>query len=179
MDFIARDYDMELIAPACEPGAEYWNATAHFHDDLSEAFPYLNARWKDAVYSPGARQITWRYGDHAVAIKSNEITISNLSDRDTAAIEMEKIVAEINNVWLDRENITPAHDSRRRLVAMDIYKLLPQATNCRECGASSCFVFATRIAAGQANIRDCVPLFADPQYAAQRDQLLAMLAEAI
>ena len=26
--FIAKDYEMHLDAPACEPGAEYWNATA-------------------------------------------------------------------------------------------------------------------------------------------------------
>ena len=179
MEFIARDYDMELVAPGCEPGAEYWNATAHFQGDLSEAFPYLNAAWKDVIYSPGARQITWRYGDHAVAIKPNEITISNLPDRDTATIEMERVVAEINNVWLDRENITPVYESRRRLVAMDIYKLLPQATNCRECGVSSCVVFSGRLATGQADIRDCKPLFEDPRYAAQRDQLLAMLAAAV
>jgi ArsR family metal-binding transcriptional regulator len=179
MDFIAREYDMELTTPGCEPGAEYWNATAHFEGDLSEVFPYLNASWKDVVYSPTARQITWRYGDHSVAIKPNEITISNLPDRDTAAIEMERIIAEINNIWLDRENITPLHEGRRRLVAMDIYKLLPQGDNCRECGASSCFVFASRVAAGQIDIRDCKPLFTDPQYAAQREQLLTMLAGAV
>ncbi|MBN1657492.1 MAG: hypothetical protein JXA93_03775 [Anaerolineae bacterium] len=179
MEFIAREYEMELNAPACEPGAEYWNATARFEHDLSDVFPYLNASWKDVVYNPGARQITWRYGDHAVAVRPNEITISNLPDRDTAAVEMERIIAEINNVWLDREKITPVYESRQRLVAMDIYKLLPQEDNCRECGASSCFVFASRVAAGQADIHDCKPLFENPRYAAQRDQLLVMVEGAV
>jgi ArsR family metal-binding transcriptional regulator len=179
MEFIARDYEMELSAPACEPGAEYWNATAHFQGDLSDVFPYLNASWKDVVYNPGARQVTWRYGDRAVAIKPNEITISNLPDRDTAAIEMERIIAEINNVWMDREKITPVHEPRKRLVAMEIYKLLPKVNDCKECGASSCFVFAGKVAVGQADIHDCKPLFDDPQYAAQRDQLLAMVEGAV
>ena len=54
---------MHQEAPACEPGAEYWNATASFKDDISEVFPYLNAQWKDAIYSPGANQLTFRFED--------------------------------------------------------------------------------------------------------------------
>ena len=36
--FIAKDYDMILETPGCEPGAEYWNATARFEDDISDVF---------------------------------------------------------------------------------------------------------------------------------------------
>ena len=51
-----------------------------------------------------------------MALKAREITISNLPDRDLATIEMEKIVAEINRIWMDRENLTPRHTPRKRLV---------------------------------------------------------------
>ena len=131
--FIAKDYELQLEAPACEPGAEYWNATARFQDDISDVFPYLNAQWKGVIYSPAAKQMTWRFEEHAVAIKSREITISYLPDRDSATIIMEKIVAEINQIWMDRENLTPLHTPRKRLVAMEVYQLLPQ-TNCKVCG---------------------------------------------
>ena len=175
--FIAKDYDLKLEAPGCEPGAEYWNATAQFSEDMSAVFPYLNAEWKNVVYSPGAKQITWRTGDRAVAIKPKEITISNLPDRDTATIEMEKVIAEINRIWMDRANLTPLHTPRKRLVAMEIYQLLPQ-TNCKECGAASCFVFAGKLATGQADVKECTPLFEEDQYAEKRRGLLDMLSQA-
>jgi ArsR family metal-binding transcriptional regulator len=175
--FIAKDYTLDLEAPGCEPGAEYWNATARFEDDISAVFPYLNARWKDAIYSPAARQITFRYEGRAVALKPHEITISNLPDRDTATIEMEKIVAELNNVWMDREHLEARHEPRKRLVAMEIYKLLPQ-TNCKLCGQASCFAFASKLTVGEADVQQCTPLFDEPQYAEKRQALLAMLAEA-
>ena len=176
--YIAKDYDLHLEAPACEPGAEYWNATARFEEELSEVFPYLNAELKNVIYSPGAKQITWRYGDRSVALKPHEITISNLPDRDTATIEMEKIVAEINRIWMDRENLTPLYTARKRLVAMEIYQLLPQ-TNCKECGQASCFAFAGKLTVGEADVKQCTPLFADDQYAEKREALLEMLAQAV
>jgi len=175
--FIAKDYDMHLEAPACEPGAEYWNATARFQDDISAVFPYLNAQWKSAIYSPGAKQLTFQMGDRAVALKTNEITISNLPDRDTATIEMEKVIAEINRIWMDRENLTPLDAPRKRLVAMEIYQLLPQ-TNCKLCGKPSCFAFASKVTVGEAGIRECTPLFEEEQYAEKRQTLLDLLSEA-
>ena len=175
--FIAKDYDLHLEAPACEPGAEYWNATARFKDDISDVFPYLNAQWKDAIYSPGARQITFRFEDSSVALKPHEITISNLPDRDSATIELEKILGEINRIWMDRENLTPLSTPRKRLVAMELYQFLPQ-TNCKLCGVPSCFAFASKLTVGEADAAACTPLFEDEQYAEKRQELLAMLAEA-
>jgi len=175
--FIAKDYELHLEAPGCEPGAEYWNATARFEDDISDVFPYLNALWKDVIYSPEAKQITWRFEDHAVATKQHEITISNLPDRDTATIEMEKIVAEINKIWMERENLTPLYTPRKRLVAMEIYQLLPQ-TNCKVCGEPSCFAFASKVTVGQADIQACTPLFDEEPFAEKKQGLMAMMAEA-
>jgi ArsR family metal-binding transcriptional regulator len=175
--FIAKDYDLHLDAPACEPGAEYWNATATFQEDMSEVFPYLNAQWKDAIYSPAAKQITFRYEDRSVALKSHEITISNLPDRDLATIEMEKILADINRIWMDRENLTPLYLPRKRLVAMEVYQVLPQ-TNCKVCGQPSCFAFASKVTVGEAEAAACTPLFEEAQYAEKRQLLLDMLAEA-
>jgi ArsR family metal-binding transcriptional regulator len=176
--FIAKDYDLHLEAPGCEPGAEYWNATARFGEDLSPVFPYLNAQWKDAVYNVPAQQITWRSGGRAVALRAGEITISNLPDRDTATIELEKIVAEINRIWMDRDHLTPLYTPRKRLVAMEIYQLLP-GTNCRACGQASCFVFAGKLTVGDVDVHDCTPLFADEEYAGKRQGLVAMLEEAV
>ncbi len=173
--FIVKDYEMSLEAPACEPGAEYWNATARFKEDISAVFPYLNAQWKNAIYSPGANQITYQTDDRAVALKPHEITISNLPDRDSATIEMERVIAEINRIWMDRENLTPLHTARKRLVAMELYQLLPQ-TNCKLCGQPSCFAFASKLTVGEAELSACTPLFDEAQYTERRAALLDMLA---
>ena len=173
--FIAKDYELNLEAPGCDPGAEYWNATARFQDDISAVFPYLNANWKNAIYSPAANQITYQTASRAVALKSHEITISNLPDRDAAVIEMEKVVAEINRIWMDRGNLTPLHTPRKRLVAMEIYQMLPQ-TNCKVCGQATCFAFASKITVGEENVGACTPLFGEVQYAEKRKSMLEMLA---
>ena len=102
--------------------------------------------------------------------------ISNLPDRDTATIELEKIIADVNRIWMDRENIIPRHTPRKRLVAMEIYQLLPQ-TNCKRCGEATCFAFASRLTVGEADVKACTPLFDEAQYAEKRQSLVAMLAE--
>ncbi len=173
--FIAKDYELSLEAPGCEPGAEYWNATARFQEDISEVFPYLNALWKNAIYSPAANQLTYQLEDRAVALKPREITISNLPDRDAATIEMERVIADINRIWMDRENLTPLHTARKRLVAMEVYQLLPQ-TNCKVCGQPSCFAFASKVTVGEVDSKACTPLFDEAQYAEKRKALLDMLA---
>ncbi len=175
--YIAKDYDLRLDAPACEPGSEYWNATAHFQDDISDVFPYLNAQWSGVIYSPAARQLTYQHKGRAVALRAHEITISSLPDRDSATILMEEIVAEINRIWMDRGNLTPLHTARKRLVAMEVFQSLPQ-TNCRICGQPTCFAFASRLTVGQADVRDCSPLFDEDQFAEKRQVLLDMLAQA-
>jgi ArsR family metal-binding transcriptional regulator len=175
--FIAKDYDLHLEAPGCEPGSEHWTATARFQDDLSPAFPYLNALWKDAIYNLPAQQITWRFGGRAVALKAREIVIGGLPDRDTATVELEKILADINRIWMDRDNLTPLYTPRKRLVAMEVYQLLP-GTNCKACGQASCFGFAGKLTVGEVDVRDCTPLFDEEQYAGKRQALLAMLEEA-
>jgi acetyl-CoA decarbonylase/synthase complex subunit gamma len=40
------------------------------------------------------------------------------------------------------------------LSGLEIYKLLPQ-TNCKECGYPTCLAFAMKLAAKQAELKDC------------------------
>ncbi len=175
--FIIKNYELRLETPGCAPGAEHWNATARFDYDISAVFPYLNAVWKGAHYNPRAQQLACRIEDRAVAFNPGAITISNLLDRDTATVEMEKLIAQINRIWMDRDLLTPRYTARKRLVVMEIYKLLPQ-TNCKLCGRPSCFAFASQVTVGAAEPEVCMPLFGEELYAHQRQALLEMLAEA-
>ena len=175
--FIIKDYELRLEPPGCKPGAEHWNATACFDYDISAVFPYLNAVWEGALYNPPAQQLACRVEDRAIAFKPREITIGSLPDRDTATVEMEKLIAKVNRIWMDRDLLTPRYTARKRLVAMEIYKLLPQ-TNCKLCDQPSCFAFASQVTVGAAGAEVCTPLFGEAQYAQQRQALLEMLTEA-
>ena len=173
---LLQSYHLDLFAPPCDPGAERWSAKAALDDDIGDALPYLNATIKRAIYNHAALALTWRMGGHTIAVRPREIAISNLLDKDAAAIEMKRMVDLINRTWERRAEITPSIEMRQRLKPIEVYKLLP-ATNCKECGQPTCFTFALRITAGEAEPEQCTPLFTGP-YREKRAQLLARLESA-
>ena len=59
---------------------------------------------------------------------------------------------------------------------MAVYKRLPQ-TNCRECGAPTCYTFPLKLAASQKKVADCPPLYTS-QYAENLRALQAMVIDA-
>jgi len=171
------DYELTLTCPPCDPGSERWSAFAALKGDISEALPYLNAVWPDAVYDHGAKVLTRRAGGHAVAIRPQEVAVGNVLDRGDAQRLVEELIAQINDVWARRGEITPRIEKRRRLTPMDVYRLLPK-TNCQACGEPTCFIFATKLVAGLVKLRDCA-LLQDPEYAEQWAKLEAQFAPAI
>ena len=173
---LLQSYHLDLFAPPCDPGAERWSAKAALDDDIGDALPYLNATINRAIYNHAAHALTWRMGGHTIAVRPREIAISNLLDKDAAAIEMKRMVDLINRTWERRAEITPSIEMRQRLKPMEVYKLLP-ATNCKECGQPTCFTFALKIMAGEVELERCAPLFTDA-YCEKRAQLLARLESA-
>lgn len=167
-------YDLEVFTPPCEPGAERFSAVAHLSVDIHEVLPYLNATLRGAVYEPAVPSLRWTKAGHYVVFQPNQIAVSNVEDREAAIKEIEGIIALVNRTWERRDQIEPNYETRRRPTGLELYKLLPR-TNCKACGEASCFAFANRLAAGQVRLEACTPLFEDPQYAAQREELAAML----
>jgi ArsR family metal-binding transcriptional regulator len=170
---LLQTYSLNVFSPPCEPGAERWSVKAALDDDIGDALPYLNATLKGAIYNHAARALTWRMGGHAIAIRPREIAISNLRDQDAAATEVQRVADLINRTWERRAEMTPSVEMRQRLKPMDVYKLLP-ATNCKACDQPTCFTFALRVTAGEAQLEQCPPLFAEA-YREQREKLLALL----
>lgn len=64
---------------------------------------------------------------------------------------------------------------KKRLNAMAIYKLLPK-TNCRVCGEPNCMAFAVKLLNRSAKLEQCTPLFEDPKYKENGEQLTEMFA---
>ena len=175
---LIEKYDLEVLTPPCEPGAERFTAKARLVTDIREVLPYLNATLRGAVYFPdagaeySAPALTWKKAGHNIAFHPYEIAVSNAVDRDSAQKELDGLIALVNRTWERRAEITPSYEVRRRPTIMDVYKLLPQ-TNCKQCGQPTCYTFALKLVAAQKKLDDCPPLF-DPHAEGRADKLAAL-----
>jgi len=173
---LIEQYEIRLESPPCDPGSERWSAFARLNTDISAVLPYLNARLQGAIYDHKAQVLTWRTGGRAVSVRPYEIAVSNLQDRAEAEAIVKRMVDLVNETWEQRGQIQPSLVKREPLRALDVYKLLP-GSNCKACGQPTCFTFALKLAAGQADIASCAPLF-EEAYREKREQLLQMLESA-
>lgn len=170
---LIRGYQLELISPPCDPGAERWSAFARLEDDIREALPYLNAVWAGAIYDHAAGNLTWQADGRAISVRPHELAVSNLMDKSEAGEVVARLVETINDIWKRRTEIASSTRKRERLRALDVYKLLPGG-NCKACGEPTCFVFASKLAASQAVVTACTLLYTD-EYQGKRAQLQALL----
>jgi len=169
-------YDLEVFTPPCDPGTDRFTAVARLVADIREVLPYLNATLRGATYIAAAPSLIWAEAGHHVAFHPYQIDVSNLADRGAAIQELEKLVGLVNQTWERRAEIEPRFDERRRVAAMDVYKLLPR-TNCDSCGQTTCFIFAAKLTIGQVNLSACSTL-REPRYAERLSRLEDMLGEA-
>lgn len=173
---LIEKYDVEVFTPPCEPGAERYAARARLTTDISKILPYLNATLRGAIYYPFVNALTWKKGGHNIAFHAYEIATSNVEDRDGAEKELNGLIDLVNHTWERRVEITPDTSTRQRPTPMAIYKLLPN-TNCKQCGESTCYLFALKLAVSQKKLADCSPL-AEPQYTEKRAALEGTVIEA-
>jgi ArsR family metal-binding transcriptional regulator len=151
------DYEMEMFSPPCDPGSPIWVARVKTRADLGACMPYINASAKNAFFDPNVPTLVWREGAHKYALRENVLSINNLKDREHAERVAKKMVAQINDIWERRAEITPDNTTRVPPKLLDILKLLPRS-NCKECGYPSCMAFAAQIVEGEKCAEDCPPL---------------------
>lgn len=173
---LIETYDLEVFTPPCDPGAERYAARARLTVDISEVLPYLNATLRGAMYLPEASALTWKKGGHNIAFHAYEIASSNAEDREDAEKELKGLIDLVNRTWERRVEITPDTTTRQRPTPMAIYKLLPN-TNCKQCGESTCYSIALKLAVSQKKLADCPPLF-ESQYAEKLAALQEIVIEA-
>jgi ArsR family metal-binding transcriptional regulator len=173
---LVENYDLEVFTPPCEPGAERYAARARLTTDITEVLPYLNAILRGAIYYQTANALTWKKGGHNIAFHAYEIATSNVEDRDGAEKELKGLIDLVNRTWERRAEITPDVTTRQRPTPMAIYKMLPN-TNCKQCGESTCYSFALKLATAQKRLSDCPPL-AEPKYAEKLAALEEIVIEA-
>jgi ArsR family metal-binding transcriptional regulator len=170
---LIEDYELELCAPPCRPGAASWSARAALQTDIRALLPLLNARLKRADYDHGTGVLLWKEAGHKYAFRAREIRAAPAQDRDEARRLVDHAVALANEVWRLRGSIEPNFEKRTIPDLMKIYRLLP-GSSCGDCGFSTCMAFAAALREGKTTL-DCCPVLDQAAYAQERAGLEKMI----
>jgi len=154
---LIESYEIDLATPECHPLSPVYRANVSLEVDISEVLPFVNATVEKAEFIPGVPVLVWTEGIHKYALRTREIAVGNIADRNEAERIVRAIVDRINSIWQRRQEIAPSYESVERPKVLDIYKLLPR-TNCKECGAPTCMAFADMLAKDNKTLEECPPL---------------------
>jgi ArsR family metal-binding transcriptional regulator len=172
---LVSKYEIVTVLP-CIADTSKIRVIAKLDADIGEALPYLNATMKKVVFNPGGKTLTFKKEGMCFTFQSDAITATKLRDLPHAHEELGRMMAQVNDVWERRGEITPSYERGVKLNPFQIFKGLP-ATNCKECGEPSCLAFATKLLSGEVSILACKPLFT-PSFREKRIGLLELLEEA-
>jgi len=148
------DYEIELSTPACDLESPVYMAKVSLASDIGEVLPYVNATVEKGEFVPGIPVLVWKDGGRKYALRSREIAISSIADKDEAGALVATLVDRINAIWENRSSLEPSSESWEKPKVLDLLKLLP-GTNCRECGVPTCMAYAAKLADGKMRLKDC------------------------
>jgi ArsR family metal-binding transcriptional regulator len=175
---LIKSYELEVEISTHSAEHLEFEAFVRFDVDISPVLPYLNTMLSSGTYLPNTPALSWRYEGHNIGFWPNHIAIGDLASREEAVEFATRLTQLVNRTWEKRDEIEPDSTTRKRLQPLELYQQLPQ-TNCKACGEDTCFNFALKLVAGQAELEACTPLY-DPAnetvYAAQIAQLESQLA---
>ena len=154
---LLKSYQMELFNNECMPSAMTIQCFAHLEQDVSAALPYLNAVLFGFEYIKEPPSVTFRAQGKLITVYGRKIPINAIKDENEALKIVEWIKREINDAWEKRDDIQPSYEGMSKPKVIEILKLLPK-TNCKECDAPTCMVFATLVAEGGKEASDCPTL---------------------
>ena len=177
MDNLIKGYDFKLVEAGCAPGSGRYVLQVDIQNDISPIFPYLNALLNETQYDHQNCILIWWEKDRAYALRPHEIQIGQtegIYDSTKSRKLVSETVERLNGVWRDREHITPCFTEKARPHVIDIFKLLPK-TNCKQCGYSTCLVFAADLRNGKTRLECCSTLL-EPENAENKQKLTDILS---
>jgi len=172
---LIADYEIELAEAPCAPGTGFYSVQVILPDDISAVFPYLNAVLEDTWYDHENQILIGSENGRAHAFRSNEIKVAGVADHSQAQQIAIEVVNRVNGIWQERDDITPCYSERKLPTVIDIFRVLPK-TNCKECGYMTCLAYAADLRDGTAVLEQC-PALSKPEYAENRDSLLALFSK--
>jgi len=146
---------------------------AEFTDDISAAFPYVNALMPNVLYNPGANSLTLRREWRILTFYPRVAVMAKVDGAEDAAAQLEWFRQVANEAWRRREEVTPNFERRKLLGPLDAYLLLPKL-NCRLCGERTCMAFAFALLLGTRETGQC-PRLDEPEHAERGRRLAELL----
>ena len=154
---LLESYTKKIFNNECMPSAMSVQCFAHLDEDVGKALPYLNASLGGHAYTQDPPSVTFKVHGKLITVHADKIAINALKDEEEATKIIEWLKREINAARENRREIEPSYESAPIPKVFEILKLLPK-TNCRECGQTTCMVFASMVAEGAKVAEDCPPL---------------------
>jgi ArsR family metal-binding transcriptional regulator len=151
--------NLEIFRPKMDSTKEVLHAIVTFRADISPAFPYVNAELGGWDYDQTNQVLLLKLADGKwITLHPNKIAMRGVRDIKEVQALLAWIQGQINDIYAQRESITPRYMSQAGLKIMEILKLLPM-TNCKACGYATCMAFAAALREGEVSLQACTPLW--------------------
>jgi ArsR family metal-binding transcriptional regulator len=171
---LTRVTNYEIFRPKMDSTRERLHSIASLEDDISPAFPYINAELGGWDYDQKNQVVLLKLSAGKwITLHAREIAIRGARDIEESHALIDWIRSQINDIYARRDLITPRFTSQAALKVIEILKLLPM-TNCKLCGYGTCMAYATALREGEITLQDCLPL-TEEKYREKQDKLQAYL----
>jgi len=174
METLITSYRCELNEAGCAPGSGFYALKVSLTRDISAILPYLNAVFDNTRYDHDNQILICDENNRGYAFRSLDIRVSGIVDVSDVPRVAKEVVDRVNQVWRERDQITPCYDELKLPTVIDIYQLLPK-TNCKECGCLTCLAFAAELRTDPGLLAKCPPLM-QPEYSSKREEIEALFS---
>lgn len=140
--------------------SKVWCVSFKPDQDVRCLFPYINSILDNAVYYEQPEHVRFLFKGYRCRVYP-EITVAYFFESRITATEFASdLIVYLNDIYKQRESITPNHEQIKHVPIIDILKVLPK-NNCRECGYLTCTAFAAALVRGKIAADKC-PSLASP-----------------
>jgi len=143
----------------CLADPERFKVIAKMGRQLGDVLPIIFLSVPNARYSESSETVSYSFERHNVVVGHNgELAVTFIKDDEELGELMARIIGLLNRCLTYAASGKRAPRSlveeKKKLSPMIIYGRLPQ-TNCRECGESGCYAFASRLFNDEKEMTDC------------------------
>jgi ArsR family metal-binding transcriptional regulator len=169
MEELITDYNCELAEAGCAPGSGFYALKVTLKRNISAVLPYLNAVFENTRYDHDNKILICDMNKRGYAFRSMDIRVSGIVDVTDVPQVAKETVDRVNQIWRERDQITPSYKERKLPTVIDIYQLLPK-TNCKQCSCLTCLAFAAELRTDPGLLAQC-PTLSQPEYASNRENM--------